>query len=201
MILKASGRKVSTPLMFLNGVGLEYGTMQMSRYLRSFYARSNVIFRKCHHCSASIKVNLIKTYCAPYCSQLWVNHLKSSYNKLRVAYNNAYRRVLDYVKSDSNMFVYNRVENYDAHNRHLVYSLRSRLLDSDNPIIVFILEADICGPCGGNRCTCNAVAMTVVHIFETLVYSLSRWKYVKQFVAFFFTMLYLYICTYIWVVA
>ena len=164
MILKASGRNVSTPLMFLNGVAIEYGTMQMSRYLRSFYTRSNIIFRKFHHCSASIKVNLIKTYCAPYCPQLWVNHLKSSYNKLRVAYNNAYRRVLGYVKSDSasNMFVYNRVENYDAHNRHLKYSLRSRLLDSDNQIIVFILEADICGSRGGNRCTCNAVAMTVV---------------------------------------
>ena len=62
----------------------------MTRHLRSFYARSNVIFRKFHHCSASIKVNLIKTYCAPYCSQLWVNHTKCSYNKLRVAYNNAY---------------------------------------------------------------------------------------------------------------
>ena len=95
----------------------------MSRHLRSFYARSNVIFRKFHHCSASIKVNLIKTYCAPYCSQLWVNHTKGSYNKLRVAYNNAYRRVIGYVKSDSasNMFVNNQVENFDAHNRHLIY--------------------------------------------------------------------------------
>ena len=95
----------------------------MSRHLRSFYARSNVIFRKFHHCSASIKVNLIKTYCAPYCSQLWVNHTKGSYNKLRVAYNNAYRRVLGYVKSDSasNMFVNNQVENFYAHNRHLIY--------------------------------------------------------------------------------
>ena len=85
----------------------------MNSHLRSFYARTNVIFRKFHHCSASIKVNLIKTYCAPYCSQLWVNQTKCSYNKLRVAYNNAYRRVLGYAKSDSasNMFVNNQVEN------------------------------------------------------------------------------------------
>ena len=97
----------------------------MNRHQRRFSARSNVIFRKFHHCSASIKVNLIKTYCAPYCSQLWVNHLKCSYNKLHVPYNNAYRRVLGYAKSDSvsnrPMFVNNRVENYDAHNRHLIY--------------------------------------------------------------------------------
>ena len=86
-----------------------------------YYARSNVIFRKFHHCSASIKVNLIKTYCAPYCSQLWV-----------------YRRVLGYVKSDSasNMFVNNQVENFDAHNRHLIYSLRPRILNCENSIVV-----------------------------------------------------------------
>ena len=29
----------------------------------------------------------------------------------------------------------NRVENYDAHIRHLIHSLRSRLLDSNNQII------------------------------------------------------------------
>ena len=76
-----------------------------------------------------------------------------------MAYNNAYRRVLGYVKSDSasNMFVYNRVENYDAHNRHLTHSLRSRLLDSDNQIIA----------CCGNCCRCNAVTMTVVYIRNT----------------------------------
>ena len=158
MVVKPRGRNVSTPLMYLNGDALEYvdsvkylGVMlsndmkddaDMNRHLRSFYARSNVIFRKFHHCSASIKVNLIKTYCAPYCSQLWVNHSKCSYNKLRVAYNNAYRRVLGYARSDSasSMFVNNRVENYDAHNRNLIYSLRSRLLDSDNQIVACLNE-------------------------------------------------------------
>ena len=61
-------------------------------------------------------------------------------------------------KSDSasNMFVHNRIENYDTHNRHLIYSLISRLLDSDNQIVAclnewFILYADICGAHGGNR--------------------------------------------------
>ena len=79
------------------------------------------------------------TKCVPYCSQLWVNHTKCSYNKLRVAYNNAYRRVLGFVKSDSasNVFVNNQVENFDAHNRHLIlYRLRSRIQNSDNTIVV-----------------------------------------------------------------
>ena len=72
-IIKPRGRNVSTPLMFLNGDALEYvdsvkylGVLlsqdmkddaDMSRHLRSIYARSNVIFRKFHHCSASIKYN------------------------------------------------------------------------------------------------------------------------------------------------
>ena len=95
MVVKPSDRKNSTPLMYLNCVALEYvdrgkylGVLlsqdmkdeaDMNRHLRSFYTRTNVIFRKFHHCTASIKVNLIKTYCAPYCSQLWVNHTKCSY--------------------------------------------------------------------------------------------------------------------------
>ena len=65
MLVKPGGRNVSTPLMYLNGVALEYvdsvkypGVMlsndmkdgaDMNRHLRSFYARSNVIFRKFHH--------------------------------------------------------------------------------------------------------------------------------------------------------
>ena len=86
MVVKPRGRNVSTPLMYLNGVALEYvdsvkylGVMlsndmkddaDMNRHLRSLYARSNVILRKFHHCSASIKVNLFKNYCAPYCTIL-----------------------------------------------------------------------------------------------------------------------------------
>ena len=65
MVVKPRGRNVSTPLMFLNGDALEYvdsvkylGVLlshdmkddaDMSRHLLSFYARSNVIFRKFHH--------------------------------------------------------------------------------------------------------------------------------------------------------
>ena len=66
------------------------------------------------------------------------NHTKCFYNKLRVAYNNAYRLVLGYVKSDSasNMFVNNQVDNFDAHNRHLIYRLRSRILNCNNSIVV-----------------------------------------------------------------
>ena len=68
MVVKPRGRNVSTPFMFLNGDALEYvdsvkylgvvlsqddmkDDADMSRHLCSLYARSNVIFRKFHHCS------------------------------------------------------------------------------------------------------------------------------------------------------
>ena len=74
MVVKPRGRNVSTPLMFLNGDALEYvdsvkylGVLlshdmkddaDMSRHLRSFYARSNVIFRNFHHCLRPLKLIL-----------------------------------------------------------------------------------------------------------------------------------------------
>ena len=142
MYLPSKGNcTLNSPLIYLNSQLLSL--VPKFKYLGSLITQDNsddenMRRQRFHHCSASIKVNLIKTYCAPYCSQLWVNHTKCSYNKLRVAYNNAYRRVLGYVKSDSasNMFVNNQVDNFDAHNRHLIYSLRSRILNCNNSIVV-----------------------------------------------------------------
>ena len=86
MVVKPRGRNVSTPLMFLNGDAHEYvdsvkylgvvlsqamkDDADMSRHLRSFYARSNVIFRKFHHCSVPIKVLIL--------SKLTVHHTAPS---------------------------------------------------------------------------------------------------------------------------
>ena len=92
----------------------------MIRHLRSFYARSNSILRKCHNCSVDVKLYLFHAYCCTiYCSQLWVNFKKSTYAKLKVAYNNMHRRILGYNRWDSasNMFVSNVIDNFDANLR------------------------------------------------------------------------------------
>ena len=54
--------------------------------------------------------------CTIYCSQIWVNFKKSTYAKLKVAYNNMHRRILGYNRWDSasNMFVSNAIDNFDA---------------------------------------------------------------------------------------
>ena len=59
------------------------------RHLRNFYATSNSIIRKIHHCSVGVKLRLFHAYCSTtYCCQLWVNFNKGSYLKIKVAYNN-----------------------------------------------------------------------------------------------------------------
>ena len=101
----------------------------MKKHLRAFYIRSNTLIRKFYH-SIGIKLILFRSYCTPsYCSHLWVNFNKATYNKLRVAYNNVYRRILGYSRRDSkntivyynvlgdsasNMFVTNGIDNFDT---------------------------------------------------------------------------------------
>ena len=48
-----------------------------------------------HYCSTDIKLELFKSYCTLfYCCYLWTVYKKSTFDRLRVAFNNAYRRVL-----------------------------------------------------------------------------------------------------------
>ena len=89
----------------------------MSKHLRNFYARSNVIIRKFHHCSIEVKCELFRSYRVPtYCSHLWVHYNKCTYSKLRIAYNNMYRRLFGLRKYDSASFMYalNNVDNLDT---------------------------------------------------------------------------------------
>ena len=110
----------------------------MLRHLRSFYARSNSILRKFHNCSVDVKLYLFHAYCCTiYCSQLWVNFKKSTYAKLKVAYNNMHRRILCYNRWDSasNMFVSNAIDNFDASLRQNIYRFRQRVYKIDNSLI------------------------------------------------------------------
>ena len=55
------------------------------------------IIKKCHDVSIDVKLQLLHAYCCTmYCSQLWVNFKKGTCLKLKVAYHNMRRRILDY---------------------------------------------------------------------------------------------------------
>jgi len=64
----------------------------MTRQMRSIYARGNALIRNFKHCSEEVKSLLFKTYCTGfYCSPLWSNYKGKTYTKIKVAYNNIFR--------------------------------------------------------------------------------------------------------------
>ena len=87
------------------------------RHLRSFYMRANTVIRKFNNCTLDIKLMLFRSYCLPsYCSHLWHRYNKCLYTKVRVAFNNGYRRILGFSKRDSASFMFAtcRVDNFDC---------------------------------------------------------------------------------------
>ena len=67
----------------------------MLRQLISLYAKSNNVIHTFNHCTVHVKLLSIKSYCASfYCEYLWSNYMSMTFGKLRVAFNNVYRRVL-----------------------------------------------------------------------------------------------------------
>ena len=65
----------------------------MLRQMRTLYIRSNKLIRTFHYCSTDVKLELFKSYSTSfYCC--YCCYKKSTFDRLRVAFNNAYRRVL-----------------------------------------------------------------------------------------------------------
>ena len=91
-----------------------------------------VSFRKFHNCSVGVKLHLFLAYCCCtiYCSQPWVNFNKSTYSKLKVAYNNMHRRMLGY-----NLFVNNSIDKFDTLLCKNIYGFRKRVYDIENNLI------------------------------------------------------------------
>ena len=86
----------SEPLRFVNETkylgftfcNLNKDDKDILRQMRSVYARSNRLLRMFSHCS----IVLFNSYCTPlYCSYLWTEYKKTSFSKIRVAFNNAHR--------------------------------------------------------------------------------------------------------------
>ena len=77
-------------------------------------------------------------FCATfYCSYYWTQYKKATFSKLRVAYNNVYRKILGLCRrsSTSEMFVTNNILNSEALMRKSIFAFTSRLSISNNAII------------------------------------------------------------------
>ena len=85
---------------------------EMLRQMRTLYGRSNRTIRIFHNCSTKVLIELERSFCGSfYCSYLWSQYNKSSFSKIRVAYNNLYREILHVPSrsSASKIFVDNKL--------------------------------------------------------------------------------------------
>ena len=106
----------------------------MLRQMRNLYIRSNKLLRTFHYCSSDVKLELFKSYCTSlHCCY---------YARLRVAFNNAYRRVLSkpWRRSASAMYMYAYfgINNFETTIRKSTYGFIQRVAKSTNSLIVTI---------------------------------------------------------------
>ena len=67
----------------------------MLRQMRTLYIRSNKLLPTFYYCSTDVKLESFKNYFTSfYCCYLWTAYIKSTFNRLRVAFNNAYVVIL-----------------------------------------------------------------------------------------------------------
>ena len=110
----------------------------MLRQMRMLYARSNRLVRLFHSCSRNVLIELGRSFCGSfYCSYLWTHYNKASFSKIRVAYNDLYRKILHVSRrsSASAMFVNNNIPTFECLIRRDIFSFTSRLKVSTNKLI------------------------------------------------------------------
>ena len=126
-----------------------YDNDDIDRQVKSVYIRGNTLFRKFNKCEDEVKCKLFQAYCTNlYCSSLWCTFTLVSMDRLRVAYNNTFRLLLNLPRwcSASGMFSLTSVPSFSAIMRRHKYSLLNRLQQSSNLFVSALM-------CGDNRCT------------------------------------------------
>ena len=102
----------------------------MLRQMRTLHIRSNKLLRAFYHCSIDVKLKLFRSFCTSlYCCYLWTAYKKSTFNNIRVALNNAYRRVLSFLWRSSASATYANfsIQNFEAVIRKSTFGLIQRL--------------------------------------------------------------------------
>ena len=116
------------------------------RQRRQLYARANVLARKFYMCTDEVKVLLFRTFCCNlFTCQLWWNFTQTAMRKINVAYNNAFRMIMQLPRycSASNMFAMCNVPSCQAGMRNLVYRFTIRVDRSANQLLCAIGSSDI----------------------------------------------------------
>ena len=113
--------------------------------MRMLYCRSNRLVRLFSKCSNPVLLESCRNFCTVfYCSYFWTNYKKTTFSKIRVAYNNVYRKILGVPKrgsASSTMFVSNGIPNFKALIRKSIFSFNSRLQTLCNSLICTIEQS------------------------------------------------------------
>ena len=86
----------------------------------------NRLVRLFHSCSRNVLFELGRSFCGSfYCSYLWTHYNKASFSKIRVAYNDLYRKILHVSRrsSASAMFVNNNIPTFECLIRRDIFLL------------------------------------------------------------------------------
>ena len=105
------------------------------KQMRMLYCRSNRLVRLFNKCSKPVLLELCRSFCTIfYCPYFWTNYKKTTLSKIRVAYNNVYRKILGVSRrsSASAMFVTNDIPNFEAFFRKSIYSFTTRISFASN---------------------------------------------------------------------
>ena len=96
----------SLPIMYTNSIkylGYTFTSnncddADILKEIRMLYCRSNRLvrlFNKCSITCITVLLELCRSFCTVfYCPYFWTNYKKTTFSKIRVAYNNVYRKIL-----------------------------------------------------------------------------------------------------------
>lgn len=108
------------------------------RQTKAIYSQGYCITKKFGNCSEEVKTLLFKTYCYNmYCVSLWFYPSQAAISDVKVAYNNVFRKLYDLDRrcSVSNEFCKRNINPFIVIYRKAIYSLYTRMFNSDNVII------------------------------------------------------------------
>ena len=100
--------------------------------MRKYYANVNMLLRKFSYSSPDVRCCLFKSFCAAmYCLSMWFDGTVTSMKKLKIAYNNGLRGLLNLPKynSASEMFVNLNIPSFSDLLRKFVFSFKPELLN------------------------------------------------------------------------
>ena len=120
--------------------------------VRNLYSRGNTIIKQFKYVDEEVKLVMFKCFCYPiYCSSLWNNYRISSMSRLRVGYNNIFRRLmgikhwnmdLERVESMSRIYEEKGVKSFPELYKYSSLSCMNRILNSGNILLQTLLASD-----------------------------------------------------------